>query len=224
MWDYLFAAATICAALYIAFRVLVSIGGWLKPAGDCLAPSCNDPDGNDGSDRFDRYFFERHDAATLMNWASRLQLFRYVRAYGGMLEDDDCLECAFVHESADDLERFFAFTGITPVRFAQEPPQPEAGKSYPYDKWASFPDLIEGTKWIQQPGICPIDGHRVHVRCERGVIAISIGNRPDVTEEDVKTAEALEPLLEHLPLRVIDPPRNSRHCLSPRHYPEFFRT
>jgi hypothetical protein len=60
------------------------------------------------------------------------------------------------------------------------------------------------------------------VWCWGGRLAFSIVSGYHVTEGDVERAAALEPFLAELPLEWIDPPRNSEHCISPRHHPGWF--
>ena len=168
-----------------------------------------------------RYLYEEHSEQTLRRWARRLSIFRFCRAFGGHAGDGDQLLAVFRYESIPRLLDALRQLGIEPVIHATRPPQPEPEKAYPGDEFARFPSLIDDT-WIEQPGRCTISGIEAFVWCGGGEMAISISSGYHVTEEDVESAAALEQLLAGLPLERIDPPRGSEHCISPRHYPDWF--
>ncbi|WP_230674504.1 hypothetical protein [Burkholderia glumae] len=85
-------------------------------------------------DRWKQYLFESHPEATLRDWAKRLTLFRFFRAYGGHANDGDSLDLAYRYETAQDLEKFLLSLGIVPVKYSEKPPQPEFGIAYKADE------------------------------------------------------------------------------------------
>jgi hypothetical protein len=174
-------------------------------------------------DKGDPYFFREHSQAELRGWAKRLKLFRYCRAYGGHANDGDSLEAAFSYDSAQDIKNFLDFLGVELVQHTTKPPQPEIGVSYPGNVFASFPQLIKETEWIEQPGHCQVMGIPVFAWCEKGKIRLSVsGGSYEVTGEHVANAESLEKVLLTAPLKVIDPPRDNKNCFCPKYYPGYF--
>lgn len=173
-------------------------------------------------DRWHQYLFESHDEATLRNWARRLNLFRFFRAYGGHANDGDSLDVAYRYDSIQGLRDFFAFLDMALVEHSERPPQPVPGVAYPGDEYARFPSLIPGTKWIEQPGHCEIAGRRAFIWCTEGQIKLSLASGYVVSENDVASAEALEPVLREAPLARIEPPIDNLNCVCPKYYPQFF--
>ncbi|ACR28551.1 hypothetical protein ACVCIC_22190 [Burkholderia glumae] len=174
-------------------------------------------------DRWKQYLFESHPEATLRDWAKRLTLFRFFRAYGGHANDGDSLDLAYRYETAQDLEKFLLSLGIVPVKYSEKPPQPEFGIAYKADEFVKFPSLVPGTEWIRQPGRCLIAGKPVFVWCGRNVATISIAGAPyTVTEADVQAAQAVEAVLASAWLERVDPPVDTKHYICPKYYPEYF--
>ena len=173
-------------------------------------------------DRWKQYLFESHSEATLVAWAKRLRLFRFFRAYGGHANDGDSLDVAYDYQDIRDLHRFFWHIQIPVVTFEEQPPQPEAGVSYPATEFAEFPSIIPGTHWIRQAGQCLIQGQRAFIWCDKSRIKISLGGDYQVTDAHVDAAEAIEKVLVHAPLTRIDPPVDNQHCICPKYYPAYF--
>jgi hypothetical protein len=173
-------------------------------------------------DRWKQYLFESHAEATLRDWASRLSLFRFFRAYGGHANDGDSLDVAYRYETIQELEAFLRLLGVALVKYSEKPPQPEEGISYTDDQFAQFPSLIRGTEWIRQPGHSVIAGRPAFVWCERNLAKISVGANFVVTEQDVRAAEAIEEVLAFASLTRVDPPHETEHYVCPRYYPEYF--
>lgn len=109
-------------------------------------------------DRWKQYLYESHSEDTLRAWAKRLHFFRFFRAYGGHANDGDSLDVAYRYKNIEELESFLRYLGISVVRFAEKPAQPESGVSYPGEEFARFVSLIPGARWIRQPGHCSIAG------------------------------------------------------------------
>ena len=171
----------------------------------------------DSSQNYDaesRYYYERHSAEELSDWSNRLSMFRYVRAIGGHANDGDSLEIKFEYNSIEELTNFFEFIGVSLMHHEQEPPQPERGRSYPSAEFNKFPNLIQGTQWINQPSHSEIEGIPVHIWCTHDEIRISASPRSyDVNNSHVENAEHLEKLLIDSPLKVIDPPKPAKNYL-----------
>jgi len=169
-----------------------------------------------------QYLFESHSEVTLRQWAKRLQKFRFVRAYGGHANDGDSLVVVYGYNGLWDLQRFFDLLGVQLVVHRQKPAQREPGISYTWEAYDSFPSLIPGTCWVEQPGHCLIGGRGVFAWCEVDKINLSLSSGYCVNESDVTDAEVVEQVLQLVHLPLIDPPVNSKHCICPTFYPEYF--
>jgi len=169
----------------------------------------------DSSQNYDaksRYFYERHSAEELGDWSNRLSMFRYVRAIGGHANDGDSLDVRFEYNSIEELTNFFEFIGVPLIHHEQEPPQPERGRSYPSAEFNKFPNLIQGSAWINQPSHSEIEGIPVHIWCTNDEIRISASPRSyDVDNSHVESAKHLEKLLINSQLKVIDPPKPTKN-------------
>ena len=171
------------------------------------------------------YLFERHSESELRDWASRLNLFRYFRAYGGHANDGDSLDVALSYSTTESLLDLFRLLRFEPVIFNEKPLQPIAGVSYTGEEYWKFPSLITGTEWIQQPSHCELFGIKVHFWCESGIAKISTSPASyDVNIEHVLAAEKLEKEFMKLNLNYIDPPRETEHYICPKYYPSFFKS
>ncbi|ELX13607.1 hypothetical protein Jab_1c22430 [Janthinobacterium sp. HH01] len=173
-------------------------------------------------DRWQQYLFEQHSEATLRDWARRLQMFRFFRAFGGHAGDADALDVAFAWRTIEQLESCLGDLGIALVKYDQRPPQPELVVSYRGTDIARFPSLIRGTEWIQQPGHCEIAGIKVYIWCGNGMLKISMATGYDVADQDVAAAEAVEQALAGVTLERIDPPLDTRNYICPTYYPDYF--
>ncbi|MEO8610409.1 MAG: hypothetical protein ABI690_21110 [Chloroflexota bacterium] len=162
-------------------------------------------------DAWQQYLFRNHTEATVRDWARRLQLFRFFRAYGEMNNDSDELIVVFQYQSIDELLAFLKFVGINPV---QHTPELASGKT--------LNPLINDTSWIEQPGKCQIAGQTVFIWCMYGRIRISISEGWEVNEAEVVRAESVEKVLQDAPLPRIEPPVDDKHCLCPKYYREYF--
>ena len=174
-------------------------------------------------DRWARYLFYEHSETELRDWASRLGMFRFFRAYGGHANDADRLCLALRYDSVEALLALFASLGVSPTHYDDKPDQPIPGKRYRGDEFSAFPSLIRGTEWIEQPGHCHIFGVPVFVYCENGLVNVSVGHGGwSVTETHVKWAEELETHLGSVSQLIVDPPRDTKHYVCPKYYPDFF--
>lgn len=162
-------------------------------------------------ERWLQYLFRSHSESTLRDWAQRLSLFRFFRAFGGHANDADALEVVFRYQSLEELLQFFAWIEVPLVHLDS-----------PVGTDAKHLSIIPNTAWITQPGRCVIRGHDVFVWCNANQIKMSLGGNYVVTESDVVAAEALEQLLKHSPLECIDPPFDSTNYICPKYYPEYF--
>lgn len=171
-------------------------------------------------DRKWQYLFERHSIDEVRSWNRRLQYFRYFRAYGGHANDEDSLDVAIRYHDSDDLLSVLSQLEIYPTIHSEAPPQPEFGVLYTPDDFNKFPSIVEGTRWIEQPGHTRLFGEPVFVWCKKDRIMISPAqNSLDVCESTVVAAEVIEPHLTKLRDRIFDPPRDTDHYLCEANYP-----
>ncbi|ADK80317.1 hypothetical protein [Sediminispirochaeta smaragdinae] len=174
-------------------------------------------------DRWDSYVYESHSKETIINWALRMKLFRFFRAYGGHANDGDSVDVAIRYADSEDLISIFERIGIRYNRFTTKPEQAVPGTSYTGDEFSRFPRLIPGTRWIEQPCHTVLFGEEVFIWCDLGGIKISIGTgRYNVVEDDILVAERLEKRLMPLKLSYIDPPCRTRHYICPQYYPDLY--
>lgn len=173
-------------------------------------------------DRWLAYLFESHSEDTYKYWAKKLKLFRFFRANGGHANDGDSLDVVYAYNSLEEMTNFFEDLGIKLKTYHEKPDQPVPGKGYRGDIFAQFPSLIPNTQWIEQPKHCVIDGVKVLIWCYNNQIKISIGTDYRVSVTDFENAEKVERVLSKVDLEVIDPPRDSKHYISPKHYPSYF--
>lgn len=171
--------------------------------------------------RWRQYLFEAHSEATLRDWASRLRVFRFCRAFGGHANDRDSLAVSYAFDDEPALEAFFGAIGVGLVRHATMPPQPVIGQSYRGDEFPRFVPMIPGTLF-EQPRRCRVAGQSVFIYCRPNRIDLGIGADDAVGESDVRSAAAVEAVLARAPLRAIDPPVNGKHCICPTYYPDWF--
>jgi len=167
--------------------------------------------------------FTSHSKSTLRAWAKRLRLFRFVAAVGGHAHDGDALVVAYRYHSEEELFAFFSRLGITLIRHASPPPQPQVGVRYSGEEFARFPSLIRGSEWLEQPGHCVIAGEPAFAWCAGQEIRISLSDGYAVTEARVASAEAIEKVLAEVTLERIDPPVDAPRCLCPKYHPAWFR-
>ncbi len=170
-----------------------------------------------------QYLYEEHSESELRQWASRLQFFRYFRAYGGRANDGDSLDIALKYESTELLIKHLKRLSIEPTIFSDLPDQPISGTKYSHEEFTSFPSLIPETEWIKQPGHCEIFGVKVFIWCSGGFIKISASPASYVvTTEHVESAERLERELGDLKQFLVDPPKETKHYICPKYHPSIF--
>ena len=175
---------------------------------------------------FERRLFEAHSREQLRDWARRLKYFRFCRAFGGHSGDDgDQLVVAIRAESEPDLLEVLGVLGIRAEQVPPDAPQPQPGVAYTGTEWQAFPSVIPEFPHLKQPGHVRLAGQKAFAWASGGRFTISIADEHevyDVTEAAVRAAQSVEPLLEPLALRIIDPPRDTPLCVSPEFYPEFW--
>ena len=174
-------------------------------------------------DQWTKYLYANHSENDLKRWASRLKLFRFFRAYGGHANDGDSLDVAVKYRNTEQLLEIFKLIGYTPTIYQNKPSQAVPGKSYSFEEFSLFPNIIDGTKWIKQPGNCQIFDINVFIWCDNDIMTISTNvNSYEVTENHVNSAEKLEEKLSQLSLQIVDPPKDTKHYICPKYHPNIF--
>lgn len=145
-------------------------------------------------DRWLQYLHRNHTQDELSEWARRLSYFRFCRAIGGHANDGDELVLALGYSGAADLDALKRALG---------------GSSPP------------------SPSIVQIAGIRVKFIVHPDRVLLSLcgadGDPFEVTSSDVVNAERVEGALLPVIDRRLDPPINDPHCVSPGHYPDFWK-
>ena len=175
-------------------------------------------------DRWLEYLYRDHSESELRDWASRLKMFRFFRAYGGHANDGDRLELALKYDDVDNLLSLLKSLGVSPVVYDEKPEQPVPGVKYSSDEFSAFPSLIKDTEWVGQPGVQTVFGAEQFIWCESGLVVVSISTGSyEVTTKDVEVAEKLEASWGDFQRIIVDPPRDTRHYICPKYFPDFFR-
>jgi hypothetical protein len=170
-----------------------------------------------------RHRFRHHPQAVLTAWARSLRFFRFVSGPGGMLDHGDFLLVALRAPQHRDLADIFSALGAA-VRpqppdsvnhgigyVAFTPPPPEAAGSPP----AAPPPL----------GLVRIAGATVVAYWTGDTLELSLSDETqpsEVTAAAVAAAQRIEPRLEPLAGRIVDPPQDDRHCLCPKYHPDLW--
>ncbi len=179
-----------------------------------------------GKNAWDEYLFREHSESFLSSWAKRLRYFRFFRAYGGHSNDIDEIVLALSYAGENDLTMLFDNLGIPYKKYSTKPPQPEVGKSYSGTDFSKFPSLIPGTNWVEQPIWHQIDTVTVSIWCTNNSVKITVvGPKEEhwqITEAEFENAERLETIFEKYAQRIIDPPIDSKNCICPKYYPQYW--
>ena len=149
--------------------------------------------------RWCELLFREHPKRQLREWARSMRYFRFIRGSGGGMDDyGDRLAVALKADSHQDIERIFAAlspsdTGV-PVRPSR--------------------DTVR------------VSGASVHIHDSGSNLELSItdSERPmEVTQAAVDAARSVETILEPLADKLVDPPRDDKHCVCPKYYPSFWQ-
>lgn len=177
------------------------------------------------TDRWEQYLYEQHSAEQLARWAVSLRYFRFCRAFGGHAGDGDQLRVALAVDSRDDLETILAALGIPLTILPADEPRPVAGQSYTGAEYARFRDAIGRFPDVAQPSHVRLAGEKAFAWVGSDRLTVSISDEDDiwsVTDAAVEVARRVEPMIDPIAHRVIDPPGNDRHCICPTYYPDFW--
>ena len=195
---------------------------WLKLP--IITNCCNNFGKNKSA--WEEYLFREFSEQYLSGWAKRLKYFRFFRAYGGHNNDLDKIVLALSYAGEDYLTTLFDNLCVPYKRHLVKPPQPEPRKSYSGADFAKFPSLIPGTNWIEQPIWQTIDSVIVSIWCTNNSVEITVvGPKEEhwqITDIEFKKAERLEIIFEKYAQRIIDPPIDSRNCICPKYYPQYW--
>ena len=170
--------------------------------------------------------FLPHPPEELREWARSLKYFRFRRGMGGLSGDDgDELLIALRAQTEHELREVLGLLGIPIKRLPPDAPQPRPGVAYTGAQWQTFPTVIHDFPHLQQPSHAWLAGHRVHAWAHGGRLQITISDPAtpyEVTRDMVAQARAVEPLLEIVAHKIIDPPSDSALCICPKFYPEMW--
>ena len=149
--------------------------------------------------------WDGHSAATLPREARHLNHFRYVPA--AHTDDDDQLLAVLPYADMAELNHLFDQLGHTAVVYAQAPLPVRHSVCCQLSTALAAPALIEGSRWIKQPGHCRVFGQDVFVWCQDGHLSIRANPHSDrVRPEHLAVAMHVEAQLAGLSLRWLDSP------------------
>lgn len=177
--------------------------------------------------RWEAYLYARHTRAELAQWAIQLSYFRYCRAYGGHSGEADNLLAAFSFQDLNDLEALFKTLGIPLTRLPKDEPKPVFGVKYAGSDYLKFRTGISAYPDIMQPGFVKVGQTPCQVLVSQKQLDILVVNEPnpyEVTPLTVAWALSAETLLAKVAEKIIDPPKDSHHCVCPKYYPELWQT
>ena len=162
---------------------------------------------------WDEHIFQEHPKQFLIDWARRLKYFRFVKADGGHGSSPDKILLSLKYNGQDDLIKLFENLGINYQQYKKRPIKPELS-------------LIPKTEWIEQPKHQVFNNINLFVWGYEENIEFSITgsseNKWKITVAEFENAESLETLFENYVQRLIDPPQDTKHCLCPKHYPQYW--
>ncbi len=166
--------------------------------------------------------FRDHPKRELRAWARSMRFFRFIRGSGGGMDDyGDRLSVALRADTQEDVERIFATLGVS----VRPLPLDAATNGKGYIAFTGNGTDGEASE-SPAPGMVTIAGVRVAVYRTPGRVELSITDleKPtEVTQAAVDAAREVEVLLSGLAGRIIDPPQEDKHCVSPVFYPSFWQ-
>ena len=172
------------------------------------------------------YLFQEHPEPFLKHWAKRLKYFRFVREYGGHGSPPDKILLSLKYDGQNDLLILLQSLEIKYQQFAEKPAQPVQNQKYSGQELAKFPSLVPDTEWVEQPKHQAINNISFFVWCYKERVEFTISgtleNRWHITEMEFENAERLEPLFENHVQRIIDPPEDTKYCICPKYYPQYW--
>lgn len=174
---------------------------------------------------WERWLYERHSRAELATWAPSLRYFRYCRAYGGHANDGDELKVALRCETEEAFRLVCSSLGVTLEHMEPNAPRPIPGVSYRGDEYAKFASFVTQWPHLKQPGHLVLNDAKcfLWVHSTWSELTIVDSSHPyEVTRRCIEGAAAVEPLIEKIVHAVIDPPRDNKHCVCPKFYPELW--
>ena len=109
-------------------------------------------------DNWEQHLYRSHPRETLLEWANRLDLFRFFRAHGGHANDADSLDVAIKYNGRKELVEIFGALGLTPKTHRVKPQQPIPNKSYSGDEMSRFVNELSVLKLFARIQICARSG------------------------------------------------------------------
>ena len=134
----------------------------------------------------EKWIYENYDKTTLSRWISALRLFRFVRAWGGHLDDGDRFNLLIDYVDLADLKKSLLVLGIELRPIPEDYPRPIPGVSYKWDDYRKFKQEIYTHKGYEQPGKVRLLDRDVHVYIGDGLIQINVtsNENPYLVSED----------------------------------------
>ena len=168
--------------------------------------------------------FRDHPKARLRAWAQSLRHFRFVRGSGGGRDEQgDCLMVVLRASSRQEVEGIFTTLG---VGTCSSPRDPSESGMRGVDS-AEKSSEKSAARLVESPasGSLMLNGARVFVdrKWDQLELSISDPEKPyEVTSTAVEMAQRIESLLDPLADKLVEPPRDDRHCVCPKYYPSFW--
>lgn len=176
------------------------------------------------------YLFETHSKEELVRWAASLRYFYFLRAWGGHANDGNEFKAGIVFNGREDLVSKLQQLGLTVGTISPDDPQPVTGHAYSYAEYSAFKRAIKAFPDLEHPGRTTVQGMRVFIWVEEGMIAFTRAglagdNQYDVSEGDFQACLQLELLFDQLGWECFKDSRkeDSAQCFSAKKYGVFFR-
>jgi len=177
----------------------------------------------------DNWLFERHPKQTLSRWASALNYFYFIRAWGGHANDGDSFKAAFRYTDRQDLIVKLDRLGQTLNAIPPDYPRPVVGKPYTGEEASRFKSEIRKFGDLEQPKWRIVFGHKAFIWVSDDNIEISVmgtldGDLYEVSEADFETCRALEAWFDELGWQPFADRSVEKTvcCISRTKYPELF--
>jgi hypothetical protein len=171
--------------------------------------------------------FLRHKDADIPRWARSLKHVRFCHPADRMVLDREVfLVVLEIPETETAFLDFCSHHGIPVNRIEGHDQIAQKGVSYKPDVWKKLKFPIPQFPNLAQPGDQTLAGAPAHLWVRGRFLEIVIGPAVgpySVDESDYKRAKAIDDLLSGSDLNFSDPPRDDDSCVSPKHYPQYWK-
>lgn len=175
------------------------------------------------------YLFQSHSKEEIIKWATHLNYFYFIRAWGGHANDGDRFVAVIKYTDRQDLISKLAKLEVSLEKIPEDYPKPEAGKAYSTNEFETFKNAIKDFPDLEQPGNISVKGIRSFIWIESGEILFSISGTADndpyiVSNADFESCRSLERIFDANNFKEAKATgiELGPNCVSKSNYPELF--